>query len=75
MPLPPPKKTIGKSVIFFVIGQTVIILIAVGVLYWWQVYITDVLIDKNVKTIQSLNKQLVNFERQIYLLKQENQAK
>ncbi len=71
----PPKKNNGKSILFFVIGQTVIVLIAIGALYWWQVYITDTLIDKNVKTIQSLNKQLMNFERQIYLLKQENQAK
>jgi len=71
----PPKKSSGKSVLFFVIGQTVIVLIAIGVLYWWQVYVTNTLVDKNIKTIQSLNTQLMNFERQVYLLKQENQAK
>jgi len=69
------KKTGGKNILLFIIGQTVIIIIAVGVLYWWQVYITDVLIGKNVETIQTLNKQLMNFERQIYLLKQEGQVK
>ncbi|MEW6617330.1 MAG: hypothetical protein AB1333_02835 [Patescibacteria group bacterium] len=69
------KKTGGKSILYFIIGQTVIIIIAVGVMYWWQVYITDVLIGKNVETIQTLNKQLMNFERQIYLLKQESQPK
>ncbi len=69
------KKTEGKSILFFIIAQTIIIIIAVGVLYWWQVYITDILIGKNVETIQTLNKQLMNFERQIYLLKQENKTK
>lgn len=69
------KKTGGKSILLFIIIQTVIIIIAVGVMYWWQVYVTDVLIGKNVETIQTLNKQLMNFERQIYLLKQESQPK
>jgi len=69
------KKTGGKNILLFIVGQTVIIIIAVGALYWWQVYITDVLIGKNMETIQMLNKQLMNFERQIYILKQENQAR
>lgn len=69
------KKTGGKNILLFIIGQTVIIIIAVGVMYWWQVYVTDVLIGKNMETIQTLNKQLMNFERQIYLLKQESQPK
>lgn len=63
----------GKGFTYFIVAQTLIIIVAIGALYWWQVYVTDILIDKNVKTIQSLNKQLMNFERQIYLLKQGNQ--
>lgn len=69
------KKTGGKNILLFIIGQTVIIIIAVGALYSWQVYVTDVLIGRNIETIQTLNKQLMNFERQMYILKQESQTR
>jgi hypothetical protein len=56
---------------FFVIAiiQTLIIMIAIGLLYWWQLSVTDVLVDKNISTIQSLQKQLVNFEQQLKVIK------
>ena len=56
---------------FFVVAiiQTLIIMIAIGLLYWWQLSVTDVLVDKNISTIQSLQKQLVNFEQQLKVIK------
>lgn len=65
------QKNTSYSQKFFIVAviQTFIIMVAIGLLYWWQLSVTDVLVDKNVSTIQSLQKQLVNFEQQLKAIK------
>ncbi len=59
----------AKRFFAVVVIQTSIIMVAIGLLYWWQLSVTDAIVDRNITTIQSLQRQVVNMEQQLKTMK------